>query len=185
MADDRHYIGGDNYLLDDLSGFKIRASKARIIPGGQTGNLAVSPSRWEPQQPQDFVRGVFDDITVALSRPRQPNQFTITGTNVAAFAARGSNVIQVQGIAGFTVFDTLQIMLDNGENATTILVGISGLSFTITPVIPWSVGGTEGDPPENLIIDLGPSGRSLADAMTDSFGNVMTDSFGNWMWAGF
>lgn len=30
MADDRHYRGGDNYLLDDNTGFKIRASKARV-----------------------------------------------------------------------------------------------------------------------------------------------------------
>jgi hypothetical protein len=185
MADDRHYVGGDNYILDDLSGFKIRASKARIIPGGQTGNLAVSPSRWEPQQPQDFVRGVFDDITVALSRPRQPNQFTIVGTNVAAFAARGSTSIQVQGVTGFNPFDNLQIMLDSGENFTVILVAIAGLTFSLASVLPASVGGTESDPPENLVIDLGPSGRTLLDAMTDSFGNVMTDTYGNWMWAGF
>ena len=46
MADDKHYIGGDNYILDDLSGFKIRRSKTRVIPGGQTGGLAVSPLRW-------------------------------------------------------------------------------------------------------------------------------------------
>src|SRR5580700_582205 len=103
MADDRHYVGGDNYLLDDLSGFKIRASRARIIPGGITGNLAVAPQRWEPQQPQDFVRGVYDDITVALARPRQKNQFVIVGTYVTAPSAPQTRTITVDSSNGFSV----------------------------------------------------------------------------------
>lgn len=176
MADDRHYVGGDNYILDDLSGFKIRASKARVIPGGQTGNLAVSPSRWEPQQPQDFVRGVADDQTVALSRPRQANQFTIVGTNVAAFTARGGVQITVQSVTGFKLGDWLLVMLDTGENFRTVLVWISGLLIQVSGILPASVGGTEGDPPENLIIDTGPSGLTW---FTTDTGEPATDDLGN------
>ena len=90
MADDLWYNPGDNYLLDDISGLKIRASRARMIPGGQTGKLMVSPSRWEPQQPQDFVQGVRDEQVVAIARPRQQNQFVLVGGQVTAFATRGS-----------------------------------------------------------------------------------------------
>jgi hypothetical protein len=102
MADDRHYIGGDNYILDDMSGFKIRSSRAKIIPGGITGGLAVSPLRWEPQQPQDFVTGVRDDQTPNLSRPRQQNQYVIVGTFVVAPSARGTSTI-TEGSGSVTI----------------------------------------------------------------------------------
>ena len=176
MADDRHYIGGDNYILDDLSGFKIRASKARIIPGGQTGNLAVAPSRWEPQQPQDFVRGVADDQTVALSRPRQPNQFTIVGTNVTAFSPRLSALITVASSNGFVVGDRLTVMLDSGDPLIAILVVITGLVFQLGTILPRSVGGSEGSPPENSVISFGPSGATW---FTTDTGAPVTDDLGN------
>jgi hypothetical protein len=181
MANDRWYNPGDNYILDDLSGFKVRVSESRRIPGGQTGNLQVATKRWEAQQPQDLVRGVTDDQSVQIARPRQQNRFTVVSTNVAAFSDRGSLLITVDDITGFKALDRLQIMLDVGENFQTVLISITGDVFRLASQLPGSVGGTEGFPPENMIIDLGPSGLSL---MTDSFGNVMTDSFGNVMWAG-
>jgi len=154
MADDRHYVPGDNYILDDLSGFKIRTSRARIIPGGITGNLAVAPQRWEPQQPQDFVKGVPDDQTVALSRPRQQNQFILLGTIVTEQSARGSATITVESAAGFAAGNGLQIMLDSGVNFVTALLSISGNVFTLAQALPASVGGTFGDPIENMVLAL-------------------------------
>lgn len=154
MADDKHYVGGDNYILDDLSGFKIRRSNTRIIPGGQTGNLAVSPSRWEPQQPQDMVRGVWDDQTVDLARPRQKNQFVIVGTNVSAPSPRGSNTITVASSVGFSAGNLVQIMLDSGENFRTTIGGISGSVWTLSLPLPYSVGTLYGDPIENAILQL-------------------------------
>jgi hypothetical protein len=154
MADDRHYIGGDNYILDDLSGFKIRASKARIIPGGQTGNLAVAPERWEPQQPQDFVTGVRDDQTVALARPRQVNQFVITGTFVTAPSAARSSTITVDNSIGFTVGSSVLIMLDSGVNFRTTISTITGKTWTLGAPLPASVGTLYGDPIENAILLL-------------------------------
>lgn len=152
MADDRHYVPGDNYILDDLSGFKIRSRKARIIPGGQTGHLAVAPSRWEPQQPQDFVRGVRDDQTVALSRPRQENRFTLVGTTVAAPSARGTRFITVASSAGFVPGNVIQIMLDSGVNFLTAISVITGNVFTIPQSLPFSVGSLYGDPIENSVL---------------------------------
>lgn len=154
MADDRHYIGGDNYLLDDLSGFKIRRSKTRVIPGGQTGNLAVAPQRWEPQQPQDFVKGVYDDQTVDLARPRQVNQFVIVGTYVTAPSARLSNTITVQSAVGFQPTSLIQIMLDSGVNFQTTIFSIAGNVMTLANRLPGSVGSMFGDPIENMVLLL-------------------------------
>jgi hypothetical protein len=154
MADDRHYVGGDNYILDDLSGFKIRASRARVIPGGQTGGLAVAPERWEPQQSQDFVIGVRDDQTVSLSRPRQTNQFVIVGTYVTAPSPAQSQTITVANSVGFSVGSPVLIMLDSGVNFQTHISGIAGLNWTLADPLPASVGTLYGDPIENAILLL-------------------------------
>lgn len=155
MADDLHYVGGDNYILDDLSGFKIRASRARIIPGGQTGQLAVAPERWEPQQPQDFVRGVWDDETVQIARPRQQNRFVIVGTQVTGFAPQGSTTVSVQDTVGFVVNARSQIVLDNGNLFVFRLtsIGANTLTFLGQP-LPSAVGGSFADPLENAIVQL-------------------------------
>lgn len=177
MADDRHYVGGDNYILDDLSGFKIRRSKARVIPGGQTGNLAVAPQRWEPQQPQDFVTGVRDDQTVDLARPRQINQFVIVGTYVIAPSPRLSNTITVESSVGFAVFNQVQIMLDTGVNFQTTLTGIAGNVWTLASPLPSSVGTMFGAPIENSILLLNSSleaGTFVLDSALDGILNLNT-----------
>lgn len=156
MANDRWYNPGDNYILDDLSGFKIRASRARRIPGGQTGNLYVAPERWEAQQPQDFVRGVPDDQIAAILRPRQKNQFTVTGANVAAPSQRGAMNITVDTTERFATGMVIQIMLDSGVNFVTTLASITGHVFGLTDPLPFSVGALYGDPIENLVLALTP-----------------------------
>lgn len=155
MADDRHYVPGDNYILDDLSGFKIRANKARIIPGGQTGGLAVAPEHWEPQQPQDLVTGEADDMTVALSRSRQKNEFVIVGASVIAFAPAGSTSFTVDTTVGFLVGNLCQVVLDNGNifRFTLTAVGTGTLTFAAQRT-PSACGGNFSDPLENSIINL-------------------------------
>jgi hypothetical protein len=152
MANDRWYNPGDWYQLDDLSGFKIRASRSRRIPGGQTGNLIVAPERWEPQQPQDFVRGVLDVQQVPVPRPRQTNRFTILATFVTAPSARLSYVITVDTAVGFAVGNNVFLMLDNGENYLTSIAGIDGNDIWLGTLLPNSVGGNIGDPIENTLL---------------------------------
>ncbi len=176
MADDRHYVGGDNYILDMISGFKIRTSIAKRIPGGQTGNLWVAPQRYEVQQPQDLVRGIVDNQSAAITFPRQQNQFTITATNVAAYTPRGGVQVTVQSLDGFALGDRLQVMLDSGVNYFPILTWISGLMIQLSQILPAGVGGTIGDPPENMIVDLGPSGLTW---FTTDTGEPATDDLGN------
>lgn len=189
MADDRHYVGGDYYQLDDLSGFKIRASRSRKIPGGQTGNLIVAPERWEAQQPQDLVRGVVDDQTVPQPRPRQQNQFVILGTWVTEFTERGGVFVTVDSPVGFVTGNRLSVMLDSGETYMPVLISIAGNVFRVGTVLPYSVGGpyssggmvgNYGDPLENMILDAGPSGLTW---ITDDFGNPITDDYGNVIFA--
>lgn len=160
MADDRHYVPGSNYILDDLSGFKIRVERSRRIPGGNTGGAQVDISRWEPQQSQDFVRGVPDNQNAAILRPRQANQFTVIGTWVTAPSARLTDEITVDSVSGFVAGDVVQIMLDSGVNFVTGLVSLSGLTMTLLSVLPESVGGSYGDPIENMVLQLveGPPG---------------------------
>lgn len=71
MADDRHYVPGDFYRIDDRTGFKVRARRTRK----EWTNAIVDQNRWEARHPQDFVRGVNDDQTVPEPRPRSPNQY--------------------------------------------------------------------------------------------------------------
>jgi hypothetical protein len=154
MADDKHYIGGDNYLIDMLSGFKIRASRARVIPGGQTGGLIVAPERWEPQQSQDFVTGVRDDQTVSLANPRSQNQFVIVGTYVTAPSTRGSSTITVANSVGFSVGSLAQVMLDSGVNFQFVIINIAGFVWTLNAPLPASVGTLYGEPIENAVLLL-------------------------------
>ena len=155
MASDRWYNPGDNYLLDDLSGLKIRRSRSRIIPGGQTGQLAVAPERWEAQHPQDLVQGVVDDQSVPLARPRQVNRFTVLGTVVTAFAGRGALSMQVDSTVGFQIGDVCQVPLDDGNLFQFTVSAIAGsiLSWT-SPGLPGTVGGSFSDPLENSVIDV-------------------------------
>ena len=154
MTEAWYYAPADHYILDDMTGFKRRASKCRMIPGGQTGNLFVETIYWEAEHPQDFVQGIADDQTVDIPRSRQTDRFMIPSTNVAAPAPAGATAIEVASSAGMTAGDTLQIMLDSGENFLTTLAAIDGATLTLGAALPGAVGQLVGDPPENLVIDL-------------------------------
>jgi hypothetical protein len=174
-----YYRPGDYYQLDDLSGFKIRASRSRRIPGGQTGGAIVAPERWEPQQPQDFVQGVADDQTVPEPRPRQPDQFTIVAGFVVAYAPARTGWITIDNALPFNVLDYVTVMLDTGEPFYATIIQKLPLAnqLLLTPVLPHSVGGNIGTPIENTIIVLGPSNQPLF--LTQDRGIPVTDDAGN------
>lgn len=65
------YKPGDNYVIDDQSGFRVRAEDARI----QWNGLLVDKVRWEARNPQDFVKGVWDNQNVDDPRPVAPATF--------------------------------------------------------------------------------------------------------------
>ncbi len=154
MTEAWYYAPADHYVLDDMTGFKRRSSKCRMIPGGQTGNLYVEAKHWEPEHPQDFVQGIADDQTVDIPRSRQTDQFMIVSTNVAAPAGTGATAIDVASVFGMSNGDTVQIMLDSGENFTTTISSIDGATLNLAAALPAPVGSLVGDPPENMVIDL-------------------------------
>lgn len=159
MARDKFYRPGDYYQLDDNSGFKVRASQTRQ----QWNNIVTIPEHFNPRQPQDLVVAVRDDQTVPIPRSRQKNQFVIVGTEVAAPSPRGANVITVFSTVGFAAGNTVQVMLDSGENFQFTLGSISGNDMLWSGLgLPASVGTLYGDPIENqvLLIAIGTGGVS-------------------------
>lgn len=52
-------------------GRKRKASEMVQVPPGVPGaGLYVCPEHWRPQQPQDFVRGIPDNLSVPWSQPQ-------------------------------------------------------------------------------------------------------------------
>jgi hypothetical protein len=74
-----YYKKGDFNVTCDRCGVKFKASECRM----EWDNLFVCKAYcWERRQPQDFVRGRYDDQTVPISRPPGEARFinrTITG----------------------------------------------------------------------------------------------------------
>ena len=182
MSEPWMYAPGDYYVLDDISGFKVRHSRVRKIPGGQTGGLLVDTKRWETQHPQDFVRGIVDDQRVPEARPRQKNRFVIVGSWITEFAPQMARAITLDSTEGFEVWHKVAVMLDNGEPYYPTITRIVGNQLYLTPVLPWSVGTNIGDPIENTVIDYGPS--DLPPVIATDGGMIIVDDFGDMLAAG-
>lgn len=125
MGRDLHFRGGSFYRKDDRTGFPTRAEQTRKEWNG----LIVSERVWEPRQPQDLVRGVKDQQNVPEARPLPPNVFIgPKWIALAAAAAPGATVLQVQSTAGFFDGCSVSVMQDDGVNFNTTLVGAPGAS---------------------------------------------------------
>lgn len=110
--DDRHFVMGDFYRIDDRSGFKIRARRTQMEWNG----LIVYERFWEARQPQDFVTGVPDNQTVPYARPRQVNSFLgpLTTTLTSDVLANGTT-LPVESSVRMVIGDVLYVMLDTGS----------------------------------------------------------------------
>lgn len=73
------YIPGDPWGVCDLCGFKYRRSELRENHEG----FIVCKKDYEPQHPQEFVRGRIDRIAVADARPEQTGGDITLGTATA------------------------------------------------------------------------------------------------------
>lgn len=136
MADDKHYVGGDWYRIDDRSGFKVRQGQTKKEWNG----LIVRDQSWEARQPQDFVQGVADDQSVTEPRPRQINQFIGPLTTVTtAPLIINDTTVHLQSSLRMLVNDILWIMMDNGVVMVTKITSVP--SFTtvqISPAMTWT-----------------------------------------------
>lgn len=132
MADDRFYIPGDHYNIDDRTGFKVRASRTKKE---WTGRI-VREQSFEPRQPQDLVQGVPDIQTVPEPRPRQVNVFLVTGTTLTVQALPGAASIQVASIVGFIAGNSIQVALADGTFSTTVSGSPTGSTITLAGRLP-------------------------------------------------
>ena len=73
----RGYRSGDYKAYCDRTGFRIHASKMKM----QWDGLFVRKESWEIRQPQDYVRGVFDQQNVPIARPGTDPVFVGTITD--------------------------------------------------------------------------------------------------------
>lgn len=151
MADDRHFVPGDYYQLDDNTGFKVRAKRTRL----QWNNVVTTPPHFNPRQRQDLVVGVRDDQSVPLPRPRQVNQFAVVATIVTAPASRGANSLTVESSTGFVAGNNCTVMLDSGVQFAFVVASAgSGVITWAGAGLPATVGLLYGDPIENQVLNL-------------------------------
>ena len=67
---------GDYNAICDRCGSKFKFSDLKLEWDGLY--VCTANGCWEPRQPQDYVKGVRDDMAVPVSRPDQPNVFLDT-----------------------------------------------------------------------------------------------------------
>lgn len=120
MAD--NYIPGDYYTTCDRTGFKIRASKAKRE---WTGAL-VREESWEPRHPQDFVRGLKDDMA-APGIKQVPLAMGPLTTIVTAYAGVAATSIVVESSERFAPGDRITIMLDNKDTMINVVLAVPDL----------------------------------------------------------
>jgi hypothetical protein len=68
-----HFVSGENNIICDICGKKIKINEARVRWDG----FLVCHDDWETRHPQDFVRARQDKISVDMTRPRPPDVFEI------------------------------------------------------------------------------------------------------------
>lgn len=71
------YKSGDNNVIDDITGFKHKASDMMKLSGEQKG-LLTHKSNWNPAHPQLNIRPKPDKQTVRNVRLRQEENFIST-----------------------------------------------------------------------------------------------------------
>jgi hypothetical protein len=70
-----YYKKGDYNVICDRCGAKFKASECAM----EWDNLFVCKANcFEERQPQDFVRGLVDDQTVSIARPRAKDKYITT-----------------------------------------------------------------------------------------------------------
>lgn len=131
------YREGEHYIIDDRTGLKIRASDA---VKEWTGAM-VHHKFAEARHPQDFVRALADDQTVANPRPKAVDTFIgpLT-TRVVAAAAAGAINVDVDSTIRMAAGDFLQIMLDTNDNFRVAIQGIQdATTLTLAHPLPASI----------------------------------------------
>jgi len=106
------YRPGDHWLIDDITGLKIRASDARR----QWDGLITHKNSWSPRHPQEHVRSTRDQQSVKNPRPRGVDTFVgALTTEINATHAAGTTTVTVLSSTRFGSGDIITVMLDIGD----------------------------------------------------------------------
>jgi hypothetical protein len=128
MGTKKHFILGSFYRICDRTGFATRAHRTRM----QWNNIIVRDDVYEPRQPQDFVKGVSDDQTVPMARPRQVDSYDgPLHTFVTIAGAIGDLTINVNSTARMYAGDNIELILDNGNILQTMIVKVKNTTQLI------------------------------------------------------
>lgn len=136
MPADRFYVPGTFYRVCDRTGFKTRSYDTRM----QWNNLIVRKEVWEPRQPQDFVKGVVDDQTVPLPRPRSVSAYDgPLHTFITTAANIGDLLIEVNSSERMYAGDQIDLVLDDGTLLQTMIVQVPDTShLRLQDKLPWT-----------------------------------------------
>ena len=131
-----NYRQGDHYIIDDRTGFKVRASDSRKEWTGDR----VHKDIWEPRHPLDLIRSRRDNMAVTDARPPPLPIFIGPLTSeLTADAAAGAQTIEILSSVRMRSADRLSIILDNGDTFfTTIDDIIDATHISLTGRLPFS-----------------------------------------------
>jgi hypothetical protein len=127
---------GGFWRIDDLTGFKVRASDTRK----QWDGAIVHSDVYENRNPQDLIRSRRDKQSVQNPRPEGIDTFIGPLTaSFAAAAAAGATSINVDSSVRMLAGDHLVIMLDNGDTFRTTISSVTDASnIVLVNAMPYS-----------------------------------------------
>ncbi len=86
MSNIGYYKQGDNNAICDRCGRPFKASQLKKTWDG----LWVCERDWEPRHPQDYVKAIKEDLTVAVHRPDSEPTFTAGAAALAIPTSEGA-----------------------------------------------------------------------------------------------
>lgn len=136
MTNDRYYIPGSFYRICDRTGFKTRSFNTRKEWTG----LIVQNKVWEARQPQDFVRGIVDDQTVPMPRPRTVSAYDgPLHTFISEAANIDDTLLSVNSSERMYAGDFIDLVLDDGTLLQTMIVQVPDTShIKVQDPLPWT-----------------------------------------------
>ena len=128
MTNQNTYVHGSWNMISDRSGFKHKRGDMRKEWDGSW----VHKDDFDPRHPQDRVKGVPDDQSVADPRPGATDTYSETSTTLDAEELAGQTVLSVASTASMTVGDSVILFMDNDQtHLSTIASFVANDTVTI------------------------------------------------------
>ena len=116
-----YYRSGTYNGICDRCGSKFKFSDLKLEWDGLY--VCTANGCWEPRQPQDYVKGVMDNMAVPVSRPDQPEVFLdtiIVQSSVAAILSFVINKVKSLAVSVASAVSLITTVFINGFNVKTV-----------------------------------------------------------------